>query len=82
MYYTYIIKSLKTGKNYIGCTSNLEQRLIEHNLNKTKSLKNRGPFKIVYYECFKTKTEARKKELQIKSYKGGNAFKKLINHSI
>ena len=36
------------------------------------------PWKIVYTETFKTKSEAYKRELQIKSYKGGNAFKKLI----
>ena len=78
MYYTYIIRSLSNGKYYIGYTSDLKQRLFEHNQNKTKSLRNRGPFEFVYFEGYQDKTEARKRELQIKSYKGGNAFKKLV----
>jgi len=78
MYYTYIIKSLSTNRHYIGYTANLEKRLFEHNHNKTQSLKNHGPFLIIYLEEYQTKTEARKRELKIKSYKGGNEFKKLV----
>ena len=33
---------------------------------------------LVYKEVLETKTEARKRENQIKRYKGGRAFKKLI----
>ena len=36
------------------------------------------PWVIVYKESFETKTEARKRENQIKRYKGGQAFKKLL----
>lgn len=78
MFTTYIIQSFETGKYYIGCTNNTKRRLNEHNSNKTKSLKNKGPFKLVYEEKYDSLTLARKRELQIKSYKGGNAFKKLV----
>lgn len=80
MYFTYIIQSTKTGKYYIGSTSNLERRLHEHNHNNTQSLKNKGPFVLIYKETFETVAEARKRESMIKSYKGGNAFKRLIHH--
>lgn len=36
------------------------------------------PWEIVYKESFQTKKEAWLRERQIKSYKGGVAFKKLI----
>jgi putative endonuclease len=78
MYFVYILKSLTTGKFYNGCTNNLERRLLEHNSNKTNSLKNKGPFIIIYTEEYATLIEARRRELEIKSYKGGNAFKKMI----
>ena len=78
MYAVYIIKSLKSGSFYIGSTQNLVKRLKQHNANRTRSLKNRGPFELVYSEEFDNLTDARKRELQIKSYKGGLAFKKLI----
>ena len=79
MFYTYIIHSDKTGNYYIGCTNNLERRIQEHNANKTHSLKNRGPYRIIYTEQYLTKAEATKRELKIKSYKGGNGFRKLIS---
>jgi putative endonuclease len=78
MFFVYIIRSIKNKKYYVGCTNNIERRLQEHNSNKTFSLKNQGPFELIYKEKYSTLKEARKRERQIKSYKGGNAFKKLI----
>jgi putative endonuclease len=80
-YYVYIIQSLKTLKYYIGSTNNLERRLIEHNSGKSKFTRNKNPFSLIYKEEYPTRSEALKRELQIKSYKGGCGFKKLIDRS-
>ena len=79
MYYVYIIKGQR--QYYVGSTQNIAKRLKEHKFGKTKSLRNKGPFKIVYLEKVASKTEAIKKERRIKSFKGGNAFKKLIDNA-
>ena len=79
MYYVYILKSLKDGRYYIGYTSNLEERIKKHNAGETKSLKYIRPLKIIYFEKYNTRQEAYKRERQIKRYKGGEAFKKLVN---
>ena len=78
-YYVYIIQSLKDSKYYIGSTSNVEARLKYHNAGKQRSTKNRIPFELVLVEEYKSKNEALTREKMIKAYKGGNAFKKLIN---
>ena len=78
-WWVYIIKSEKSGKYYVGYTESLERRLHEHNKGKNKSTRNKGPWVIAYTEEYKTKVEARRRELIIKSYKGGNAFKKLVS---
>jgi len=78
VFYTYIIQSLKTKKYYIGSTKDLNRRILEHNSNNTQSLMNKGPFVVVYKEIYLNVTDARKRERQIKSYKGGSAFKKLL----
>jgi len=78
MYTVYILKSLKDTKHYIGYTSDLDRRIEDHNRGKSKSVKHRGPFKLIYKECFMTKKEALFRERQIKRYKGGEAFKKLV----
>jgi putative endonuclease len=50
-YYTYILRSDKNGLLYTGFTTNLRKRLQEHNEGKSTYTKNRGPFKLVYYEA-------------------------------
>lgn len=81
MYYVYILKSLVAGTYYVGSTNNIERRLLEHNSGKTSSLKSKRPLILIYKENFPTQIGARKREKVIKSYKGGNAFKKIIRSS-
>ena len=78
MYKVYILFSEKIKKYYIGHSENLEKRLARHNKGLVKSTKSGKPWIIVYTEDYPTKREAYKRELQIKSYKKGEAFKKLI----
>ena len=58
MFTVYIIKSIKTGKYYIGSTSNLDERLKRHNSSRNKSTRNGVPWKIVYNESFFGKNDA------------------------
>ena len=80
-YYVYIIRSLKDNKHYIGYTNNLERRLQDHNRGKSESVKYRGTFVLVHREEYLTKLEAVRREKQIKSYKGGEAFRRLLNYT-
>ena len=77
MHYVYVLENLK-GKHYIGSCENTEERLKQHNRNSVRSTKNKGPYRIIYKRDFLTKTEARKWENKLKSFKGGQTFKKLI----
>ena len=80
-YFTYILQSKKDGRFYIGSTSDLNRRLHEHNSGKTKSLRFRRPLDVVHVEQYVTRELAESREKQIKSYKGGEAFKKLMEGS-
>ncbi len=77
-HYVYILQSLKDNRYYIGETSNVEERLVFHNLGKQRSTKNRIPFRLILVKEYPTREEALKREKQIKSWKGGQAFQKLI----
>ena len=79
MYFTYILKSIPTGKFYIGSTSNLEKRLERHNKGGSLWTKRYKPWIIVFSQKFNTRSEAIIREKEIKNYKGGNEFKELIN---
>jgi len=83
MYYLYILKSKKDEKLYIGSTSDLKRRLIEHNSGKVRSTKSRAPFDLRYYEAFYEESDARKREYSLK--KDGKALgqlKRRISNSL
>jgi len=63
---------------YTGSAEDVEKRLKLHNNGHPESLKNKGPFELIYKEEFLTRQDAYKREKQIKSYKGGVVFKRLI----
>ncbi|NOT49890.1 MAG: GIY-YIG nuclease family protein [Chitinophagaceae bacterium] len=77
-YYVYILRSKKDNKYYIGSTSDVHARLNFHNAGLQRSTKSRVPFELVLIEEWDTKEEALKREKQIKNWKGGEAFRKLI----
>ena len=77
-HFVYILQSLKDGKYYIGETTNVEERLLFHNSGKQRSTKNRIPFRIIWVEEYPNRIVALKREKQIKAWKGGEAFRKLV----
>lgn len=66
-YYTYVLRSKKDGKLYIGWSIDLKSRLKEHNLGQVKATKSRRPFELVYYEACLDKKNAIKREKQLKT---------------
>ena len=50
----------------MGYTSNLKQRLSEHQEGKNRATKSRRPLKLVYYEECETKSAAIRRERQFK----------------
>jgi putative endonuclease len=79
MWHVYILKSKKDNGYYIGCTSNLVRRIKEHNQGYNYSTKNRLPLVLVYTKEYFSRKEGFAREKQIKQYKGGKAFKRLID---
>ncbi len=74
-----MLKSLKDGKLYIGSTRTTgEERIGIHNRGSVRSTKGRRPFEIVYTEEVKSYTEAKRRELFLKSGKGREELASLI----
>jgi len=78
-HYVYILQSIKDKKYYIGESSDVNARLLFHNSGKQRSTRNRIPFVIICIEQYETREKALQREKQIKSWKGGVAFKALIS---
>jgi putative endonuclease len=78
MFYVYVLRNSQ-GKYYIGVSSKEPNvRAIEHAQNKSHWTKDKGPWEVVCSEEFPDKASAWRRERRIKSYKGGDAFKRLL----
>lgn len=67
-HYIYIVKC-KDGSLYTGYAKDIVQRVAKHNRGQgAKYTKVRRPVELVYQEMFDTKSEALKREYEIKTY--------------
>jgi len=78
MYIVYILKSERKSRRYIGHTDDIGERLKQHNRGRVRTSRYGMPWTVIYSETCKTRSEAYRRELEIKSYKGGIKFKKLL----
>ena len=65
-HFVYIIFSQNLNIYYKGYSSDPFKRVADHNKNKSTYTKNKGPWILVYLECFETKLEALYREKQLK----------------
>jgi putative endonuclease len=79
MFFTYILQSAKSGRYYIGHAEDLDKRLERHNTGKVTATRNKGPWRVVYFETYNAKGEANTRELYIKSMKSRVFIEKLIS---
>ncbi len=81
MFYVYILYSITHKKTYTGFTNNIERRLKEHNLTETSGFTLRyRPWTLMNTEAFETKAEAMQREKYLKTGKGREEIKKIIEN--
>jgi putative endonuclease len=67
MYFIYILKC-SDNTLYTGSTNDLDKRIEAHNAGKgAKYTRGRGPVIMIYYEKFRSKNKALKREWEIKA---------------
>ena len=79
MFEVYVLRSQSSCRYYIGFTSDVTQRLGQHNQGITESTKNRGPWEVVYRESYASRSEAMRREKYLKSGSGREELKRLIS---
>ena len=78
----YILKSERDGIHYVGSTQNVEERLRRHNQGDYRFTKGYRPWRLVFKESVKSRSEAVKRERFLKTGIGRNELRKLINNSV
>jgi putative endonuclease len=82
MYFVYVLRSEATGRHYVGYTSDLTQRLGQHNSGITKSTRNRGPWKLIHQESFPARADGMRREKFLKTGQGREELKLLPSSGI
>lgn len=78
MYYVYLLESEKDESWYIGYTKDLRNRFKSHNKGLNIATKNKKPWKLIYYEAYLERSDAKKREIFLKSGSGRRFLKKQI----
>ena len=78
MYYTYVLKSEKDNKFYIGFTKNLKLRFEQHNKGLVDATRERRPFSLIYYEACLNREDATRREKYLKTYHGRMFLKRRL----
>ena len=66
-FFVYVLKSESSGRSYVGHSKDLSKRFSEHNIGKSKTTRGKGPWKLVYSEEYKPRSDAAKREQYFKT---------------
>ena len=81
-HYVYILQFYKDRSWYIGETADLRTRFKQHQGGEVVSTKQRGSFRLLFYECFFNKKDAKARERFLKSGFGRQQMKKALQHTL
>ena len=79
-YFVYILQSEKDGSFYVGQTDDLDIRVSKHNEGLSRYTSTKRPLKLVYFEMYSIRSEAVRRELQIKKQKSRTYIWQLIEN--
>jgi putative endonuclease len=77
-YYVYVLYSLKEKILHIGYTTHLESRLDKHRRGKIKYTRVSRPLKLIYYEVYISKDDARRRKRYFRSPSGKETLRYLL----
>ncbi len=81
-YYVYILQGKKKNFIYVGLTTNLRRRFAEHNNREELSTKHYAPFNLIFYEAYRNKKDAQRRERYLKTTKGKTTLRSMLKETL
>ena len=78
MAYVYILANKLKNKYYVGCTTNIKNRLHRHYSGYVHSTKRMLPVELAFKQYYQSMSEARTVERKLKNLKRKDFIKKII----
>jgi predicted GIY-YIG superfamily endonuclease len=82
MPFVYILQDTLSKKYYTGSCVHLLSRVKRHKQHTGGKTTKKGNWELLCYQQVETLAQARTLEKKIKSYKGGNEFKKIVTGTV
>lgn len=83
MFYVYVLKSKRDDSHYIGFAVDLKARFKKHQDGLVVSTRNLRPLVLIYYEAYRSKTDALIREKRLKRFaKGYASLKGRLRYSL
>ncbi|PIR53072.1 excinuclease ABC subunit C [Candidatus Peregrinibacteria bacterium CG10_big_fil_rev_8_21_14_0_10_49_10] len=82
MFHVYILHSEKDDGLYTGFTTNVRNRLKEHNEGSVISTKARRPLKLIFLESYTNKGDAVRREKYLKTAVGRKMLKVMLRNTL
>jgi putative endonuclease len=80
MFYVYVLRSKADSGLYIGYSSDLRKRLVQHKRGASVATSHRGPWKRIYYEGYLEQADALGRERYLKSGAGRRFLRTQLRH--
>ena len=80
MFYAYVLRSESDAGFYIGFSTNLRARLRQHQDGESLATSHRGPWKLIYYEAYREREDAERREKFLKSGAGRRFLHAQLRH--
>ncbi|MBI2010245.1 MAG: GIY-YIG nuclease family protein [Candidatus Chisholmbacteria bacterium] len=69
-YYVYILHNPEKNFIYVGYSEKLRQRISSHNKGKNQSTKAYIPLRLIHYEAYSARSDAKRREVYLKTNRG------------
>lgn len=82
MHGVYVLGSVKDGELYVGYSSDVKQRLADHQAGKVPATRRRLPINLLYCELHGSRKDAMHRELYLKSGWGRKYLSRTIPETL
>jgi len=80
MYYFYVLQFVRNKKLYYGFTNDLRRRIKDHRSKQSNFTARNGNFKLIFYEAYLNKKDAKEAERYFKTGHGREILKDKLKH--
>jgi len=83
MFYVYVLRSIKDPNEiYVGYTTNLKKRFSLHQKGLVQSTKPYRPWRLIFYEVYISRADAKRREEYLKTAKGKRVLKLMLQDTL